>query len=1021
MSSDFGDRPTAAARLLLQAALYLFGGGQVAEAWEKAREAKAVLNADARSPDELLWQRAFTSALFDALQTARVNVQQNEAELAAAISDELATSLETSSAFGETELTDPVNFAAYPPVRERFPAFVRRIDPAYAAEVEAEPLRERLDAALRRGVRRAWSEDTARFQSIVDRFRGPIAEGARREAAWMRHWEWVRRKYDVDPLLSADGAELSIPIARVYIPLRGVWHEELDAEPRAYPRYGPEPEPAPAGRRAHVGSLHGQVRAWLDAGTKDDLIRLIAGGPGSGKSSFATAFATHLILETHWRVIFIESQHLQLSGSLRKDLAGYFRHRSAGGAGFADDPLGWRDEDRSPYLLIFDSLEGLGPADDRQSRGSHFLRNLKQMLQQSGGFPPPRALVLGRSTVVQEGRRQANLPLETLFHVLPLRPPTRRDLLLPAFGPADDVIEIEEDVKDDEGLLANGTSDQRYAYWRRWQEATGAAIEPIPEGLTCDRLTELTGEPLLLHFLITLRYFASGSSPESADRQHSVYEEVFLRLVRREKREKEWLPAQIDEKILLHLLECLALTTWGRMGSVSDEDRFQRVLSFYIETILEHRRLPAFLYELRTVAQMFYVRSSVHNDSYKFINASFEGYLIARSWLAYVFHVHKREKEKPISEIMTEWTKLSGTGDVTPFILYHLRDQLTFLPYHVTYEIKNLLERWMNFALEKGLPAHQIEEAVHYRVIELYQSQSESALLAALNSIARCLAKEHFYAARLRFIWPCPLAMLGLMNRLRRGRDRFLLAGAFEYMGDAEPQTDCCQSVTPAPHVLKNADASYVSLINTNLQRADLRGANFTNANLSATDMADADLTNANLCDANLTYATLSGAELVDADLRRATLLNANLDHAVLRAADLRNSHLANADAANTDFREARLIGADCFNIDLRGAECIETVLCRSILYGANLLNAILWEADLRYVDLRGANCRQADLGNAVLRGARLDDADLFGANLDGADLRGAFGLNQSQINKADGSLDTRVVEGLVRPAHWKD
>lgn len=84
-----------------------------------------------------------------------------------------------------------------------------------------------------------------------------------------------------------------------------------------------------------------------------------------------------------------------------------------------------------------------------------------------------------------------------------------------------------------------------------------------------------------------------------------------------------------------------------------------------------------------------------------------------------------------------------------------------------------------------------------------------------------------------------------------------------------------------------------------------------------------------------------------------------------------------------------------------------------------SLLGARLAGKDLRGVDLFAACLIGADLSGADLRGADLRGADLRSANLCGADLRGALFLSRSQLQSARGDGQTRLSEGLERPAHW--
>jgi hypothetical protein len=60
-----------------------------------------------------------------------------------------------------------------------------------------------------------------------------------------------------------------------------------------------------------------------------------------------------------------------------------------------------------------------------------------------------------------------------------------------------------------------------------------------------------------------------------------------------------------------------------------------------------------------------------------------------------------------------------------------------------------------------------------------------------------------------------------------------------------------------------------------------------------------------------------------------------------------------------------------------------------------------------------------ARLNRANLGRAKLQTADLSGAYLDGADLSTAVGLSQEQLDSAIGDENTKIPEGLTRPARW--
>ncbi|ECR9025066.1 pentapeptide repeat-containing protein [Salmonella enterica] len=110
----------------------------------------------------------------------------------------------------------------------------------------------------------------------------------------------------------------------------------------------------------------------------------------------------------------------------------------------------------------------------------------------------------------------------------------------------------------------------------------------------------------------------------------------------------------------------------------------------------------------------------------------------------------------------------------------------------------------------------------------------------------------------------------------------------------------------------------------------------------------------------------------LDQEGSRANLRGANLRGANLRGADLRDANLCDADLCGADLRDANLRDAD-----LRGANLCDADLCGADLCGADLRDANLRDADLRGADLRDANLCDADLRDADLRGANLCGANL--------------------------------------------
>ncbi len=148
----------------------------------------------------------------------------------------------------------------------------------------------------------------------------------------------------------------------------------------------------------------------------------------------------------------------------------------------------------------------------------------------------------------------------------------------------------------------------------------------------------------------------------------------------------------------------------------------------------------------------------------------------------------------------------------------------------------------------------------------------------------------------------------------------------------------------------------------------------------------------------------LSGADLSEMDLRGMEFWGA----------DLRRAELSWADLRRVDLSWAELVGANLSWADLRRADLSWADLVGAELSWANLCGANLSEADCTEANLSDANLIEANLGKTDL-----SEIDLRGANLSDANLSEATGLTQEQIDSARGDRNTRMPEGIQRPARW--
>ncbi|MGI9488909.1 MAG: pentapeptide repeat-containing protein [Geminicoccaceae bacterium] len=897
-----------------------------------------------------LWCETFSLALVEGLKKSRVTVLQNDAELKNAITDYLATSFEAGATFGEGALLQPASFTGYQPIRTSFPQFLQRIDPTIRDSYDFEAAQNYLDAAINQALIRVWSSHSDRYSPIADLYREPFASAARRENAWMRHYGWIRDKFENAPVFSPD-MSIKVKLAQVYIRLRCYSHELRPIEKEEERDDASREQETKFRRVAHLNWLHDEVECWLDNDHLNQPIRVVAGGPGSGKSSFARALACEQIPRNRYRVIFVELQHMHLSGDLFEDLNRHLTRNPK--AGFFENPLDWRYDDSKPYLLIFDGLDELARADDKATDlTKRFIYNLKRMLHLTDGTGQHiKALVLGRSTAAEEGRKDAELEATCLLHVLPLRPPIRHDLDLERRhqdGQNDhDLAKTAEDVEDPRGLLTADDVDLRPTYWRDWCRWSGEQAEPQPDGLTHNDLAELNAEPLLLHLLIISGYMTPEKWPAAADNRNVVYEGIFKQVFCRDKAANKWSTARIDEDDFFALMECLGLASWAGGGRTGSDEDFKRLRKRHASRQQERKFAKLNNTDLKGVAIQFYTRQELDADTgFEFIHKSFGEYLIGRALLAAARKIEEQNNATE-EDAAKAWLEITGAAEITSEILRFLRDEARRLTLDKAQALKDELQELMNWTLKSGMPA---QGTGTFREMETRQRFAEGALLAVLNATARRIAPNDKEAARIQLAWQDTTTFRFMLERLQlTGLTNSPLLGCLSFLNCEPLRADNGQLFSHNLQVLW-------------LSRADLDGASLDGANLSR---------------ANLTWASLTGASLSRADLDGAILSWANLD------------------------------GASLTGASLIGADLSWAILSRADLDGANLTGAKLIGANLIGANLTGANLSRANLSRADLDGANLSRAILDGANLTGAN------LNQEQINAAHGSKITKLLKGL--------
>ena len=767
---------------------------------------------------------------------------------------------------------------------------------------QARSMADRLPSYFVFALEEEWKnrpKDYARLQEALDT---PFTKASDRERGWQRYSAWLQRQVD-EPMFAEP-----FSLKQVYVPLRAYYkkrksEEELEPDFEAgLPRRARQAagEQDKQDERVVV-DLQKAIEAWLEEGNKDDATRVISGGPGSGKSSFAKTFAAQQAEIGNIPVLFVPLHQFNPSDDLVDAIGDWVRDDPD--RLLPDNPLDPDNRERR-LLIVFDGLDELAMSGKIAAEiAGNFLREVQRKLERFNQRETRlQVLISGRELAIQANASDLRKP-EQILHILPYF-----------------ISEEErEDYLDPEQLLAR---DDRSSWWANYGAASGRGYTAMPPELDRKNLLEITTQPLL-NYLVALSLVRGKMQLSDQSNQGSIYEDLLTAVY-----ERGWASSQhptlqgVTEKQFIRILEEIGLASWhgdGRTTTVKE-----------IESHCDRSGLKPLLEKFQEGAKAgvtrlltaFYFRQSGHStegdNAFEFTHKSFGEYLTAKRILRAVRRIHKmleRRQQEPDDgwderEALTYWASLCGPSTMDGYLFDFIFAEVQLQDISEVRKWQQDFCQLIGFMLRHGMPMERLDPRPAYREESRQAHNAEEALLAVLNACARATQKIS------QIKWPddTQSAFGAWMARLQGQRTS----------GDNVLALQC----------LSFLYLSGCNLWGRNLSFANLVGANLDGANLDGANLYGAILDGANLYGANLFRANLDGANLVGAILVGANLVGANLVRAILDGANLVR---ANLDGANLD-------GAILDGAILDGANLVGANLVRANLVGANLKGAIIDE-----------------------------------------------------------------------------
>ncbi len=191
------------------------------------------------------------------------------------------------------------------------------------SEPSAKAIVARFPSYFTYALHQEWRRNAKAYGPLLEALDTPFAKASDREWAWTEYSAMLRRRIEEGVF------DEPFSLKQIYVPLNATYVEEPA-------KHGLGDEMTRAGRspRSVVVSLEAELDQWLKTGSRQDVIRVISGGPGSGKSSFARIFSARVAQEGKQKVLFVPLHLIDPSKDLVDEVARFVRDE-----GLTQNPL----------------------------------------------------------------------------------------------------------------------------------------------------------------------------------------------------------------------------------------------------------------------------------------------------------------------------------------------------------------------------------------------------------------------------------------------------------------------------------------------------------------------------------------------------------------------------------------------------------------------------------------------------------------------------------------------------------
>lgn len=824
-------------------------------------DAASAIGFESKTPEHLLYnllQRSTVASLSSLLVDSKDQLpeQYDISKLEPLLETQILTCKVNNDFF-----KNPAKFPLIKSIAEAILAWLIEIG---VSQAKSKTISSRLAGYFPHELHKEWQSNSAAYKDIIDALNSPFSLSVERELAWKLYDAQLQRRLEDSVFGEPFG------LRQIYIPLNAYYEESPVAKDISDDR---------SSSRKVVVRLSEELDRWLSSTKKEDAVRAISGGPGSGKSSFSKVYAAHVSKQGTIKVLFIPLHFIDPARDFVDEIGRFLSDEGI----MKVNPLK-REELTSDLLIILDGLDELasqGRAAAETAR--NFVRSVQLTVDRinMNGLCV-RVLLSGREVTIQGSESELRQVRQILT-------------VLPYYTDNSKPHQSHNAFEDPKSILSK---DFRNDWWKNYGELTGLGYSELPTDLKRDDLDEITAQPLL-NYLLALSYCRGRLNFSKGVNLNQIYDDLVEAIYERgyENGRQHGPIKLLKEADFFSILEEIGLAAWhgdGRTTTISEIGRYCELGGLGQQLNAFQEGAEAGITSL--LAAFFFRQHGSRpkgDPTFIFTHKSFGEYLTARRLVRAMREIVEETSRRQgrgrgwgETEALAYWAEMCGPSALSTNIHDFLRSEVKLQPPTMIEDMHQCFINLFNHLLVNGMPMEKITTLVSFPDSLFQARNAEESLLAAMNACA--LASSQIS----NILHPNKVAFGTWLKRIQQQR-------------------------TGPEHTLLLSCMSWLNLSGICLDLADLYAADISNSNLEKAFGFRIALGRATAIDTNFSNVNFNDAFFCLGDFERANFANARLQQANFDDTTCTEANFAGADLSNASFKDATIMNATLTGADI--------------------------------------------------------------------------------------------------------